>query len=354
MRLRPEMRLFASHRIRGAIRFGPWVVFGSPAIWINFFGGAARLVLRKAGATGPLVTDRPAAYAVATPWLPADFAFLRRVMPQSLQAIIADYIYCTPAFGCASAGVRKAIVMHDLFHSRSGGGADSVSVPTREGEIALLSEADTVFTIQQTEQDFVTQSVPNTDAILAPMPANPISAVQPGSDNEILFVGSNTAPNVVGLNWFLDHVWPRVLAARPQARLTVAGTVDRAFAGVAVPNVSMLGMVDDLEPLYSKSGLLISPLTFGSGLKIKLIEALAQGKAMVVTPVTLQGVEDLCRGSVIETDDPAVFAASVTGLLADVERRTALARQALDCADRNFSAARVHAELRAWGQAILG
>lgn len=354
MRLRPEMRLFASHRIRGAIRLGSWVVFGSPAIWIKFLAGAARLVLRKAGVTGPLVADRPAAYAVATPWLPADFAFLRRVMPRSLRAIIADYIYCTPAFGCAPAGAGRAIVMHDLFHSRSGGGADSVAVPTREREIALLGEADTVFTIQQAEQDFVTRFVPNTAAILVPMPAEPVSAAQPGADDEILFVGSNTAPNVVGLNWFLGHVWPRVLAAYPQARLTVAGTVDRAFAGVAVPSVSMLGMVDDLEPLYSKAGVVISPLTFGSGLKIKLIEALARGKAMVVTPVTLQGVEDLCAGSVIETDAPAVFADSVTGLLADADRRSALARQALDCAHRNFSAARVHAGLRAWAEAISG
>lgn len=354
MRLRPEMQLFARHRIRGAMKVGPWVVFGSLAIWLKFFAGAARLVLRKVGVTGPLVADRPAPYAVATPWLPADFAFLRHAMPQYVRAIIADYIYCTPAFGCVPAGVHKAVVMHDLFHSRSGGAADSVSVPTREREIALLGEADCVFTIQQAEQDFVNQSVPETDAILAPMPANPASAAQPGEDDEILFVGSNTAPNVVGLKWFLDHVWPSVLAERPQARLTVAGTVDRAFADVRVPNVSMMGMVDDLEPLYIRSGIVISPLTFGSGLKIKLIEAMARGKAMVVTPVTLQGVEHLCRGAVIETDDPAVFADGITGLLADIELRTELAEKALECADRNFSAAKVHADLRAWCHDIHG
>lgn len=354
MRLRPEMRIFASHRIRGALKIGPWVVFGSPAIWMKFFNGAARLVLRKAGFTGHLVSDRPAAYAVATPWLPTDFAYLRKVMPQAVRAIIADYIYCTTAFGRAPGGASKAIVMHDLFHSRSGGEADSVSVPTREREIELLGEADIVFAIQEAEQNFVIQSVPDTRAILVPMPANPVSAAQPGVDDEILFVGSNTAPNIVGLKWFLERVWPQVLAARPLARLTVAGTVGRAFAGVVMPNVSMLGMVDDLEPLYMKAGVVISPLTFGSGLKIKLIEAMARGKAMVVTPVTLQGVEDLCRGSVIETDDPVVFANSLAVLLADADRRNSLAVKALGCADRNFSATKVHAELRAWGQAILG
>lgn len=353
MRLRPEMKIFASHRIRGAITFGRWVVFQSPAIWMRFLDGAARLVLRKAGFAGRLATDRPAAYAVATPWLPADFAYLHNAMPRAVRAIVADYIYCTPAFGSAPAGTKKAIVMHDLFHARSGGGADSVTVPTREREIELLGAADTVFAIQEAEQNFVLQAVPDTEALLVPMPASPVSAAQPGAGDEILFVGSNTAPNVVGLKWFLEHVWPQVLAMRPQVRLTVAGTVDRAFAGATWPNVIMLGMVDDLEPLYSKSGVVISPLTFGSGLKIKLIEALARGKAMVVTSVTLQGVEDACRGAVIETDSPSVFAESVAGLLADADRRATLAGHALDCAVRNFSAARVHARLRSWGQAII-
>ena len=55
----------------------------------------------------------------------------------------------------------------------------------------------------------------------------------------------------------------------------------------------MLGRVDDLTPLYAGAAVAISPLRGGSGLKIKLIEALGQGKVIVATTTTLQGVTDI-------------------------------------------------------------
>ena len=97
--------------------------------------------------------------------------------------------------------------MHDLFSSRSGRFAavqasDSVATIDEADELALLSQADAVVAIQAREARFVSERLPRTHVILAPMAVAAIAEPQPGDDRTVLFVGSNTAPNVVGLLWF--------------------------------------------------------------------------------------------------------------------------------------------------------
>jgi succinoglycan biosynthesis protein ExoO len=244
--------------------------------------------------------------------------------------------------------------MHDLFHARNGEGQDSVATLKRDDEVRILSAADVVFAIQEEERRFVDTHVRSTRAVLVPMPAQVASDPSPGADDSVLFVGSNTAPNSVGLAWFLERVWPSVRLDRPNCVLNVAGTVNRAFEGRATEGVRFLGLVPDLSSLYSQAGVVISPLTFGSGLKIKLVEGLAAGKAMIVTSTTLQGVEPLCCEAVICTDDPQEFASSLVRACSDGEVRRSLACQALACATRHFSVIIAHEDLRQWAKNVAG
>lgn len=348
IRLRPEMRIFAGHRIRGARRIGDVFVFARPPVWMGALTGAAAQIARRLGLRSRWTVDRPRPYAVATPWEQDDLEFLASHLPAATEIALADYMFCTPAFAAVPEGTAKAIVMHDLFHARQGDGVDSVALVDRDEEIERLSRADAVIAIQEAERQFVRQFVPTARAILAPMPATLVDAPQPGADGHFLFVGSSTAPNVVGLQWFIAEVWPLVRRRMPEAILTVAGTVGRAFYAQDVEGIRFLGMVDDLAPLYREAGVVISPLTFGSGLKIKLVEGLAKGKAMVVTGVTLQGVEDLCMGALVRADDAGEFAQAMTRLGEDRTARSALAGYALQCARSHFSAEAAHAELRDW------
>lgn len=261
--------------------------------------------------------------------------------------VIADYAFQTPAFA-AYPGVPSAVIMHDLFHRRDGGGQDSVAVLTREQEAALLARADAAIAIQPAEAGFVRDHVPGVRPLLAPMAARPVAAPLPGADDRLLFVGSNTAPNVIGLQWFFDQVWPTIRRHRPDARLDIAGSVASAFPGGGPAGARFHGIVPRLAPLYAGAGVVISPLTFGSGLKIKLVEALAHGKAVIATSITLQGVEDICAGAVIRADDAAQFADAVVALVRGPDRRTALGASALDCARRHFSPEACHADFIAW------
>jgi glycosyltransferase involved in cell wall biosynthesis len=350
LKLGGDMDLFARHSVRGALRIGRTLVFLQPATWLAAFAGVVRKLARRVGVGGQWAADRPAPYSVATPWTRADHAYLARRMPREAAIVIADYVFCSPAFAAAPETARTAILMHDLFHAREGKGEDSVAILSRSQELALLSSADAVLAIQAEEQAFVAEHVPHSQAVLVPMPAEPRPSAQPGQDNRLLFVGSMTAPNVVGLRWFLDEVWPLIRGATPAAQLAVAGTVARAFAEPPA-GVSFLGLVPDLAAEYREAGVVISPLTFGSGLKIKLIEGLAEGKAMVATGITLQGVEGLCEGALLRADGARDFADAVIRLIGDPSQRQALGEAALAVVRENFAAMTAHRDLRAWIEA---
>ncbi|WP_372730620.1 glycosyltransferase [Novosphingobium sp.] len=355
IKLRPEMDVFASIRIRQSLQIEAWRITYSPGVWLRALHGAASRLAQKAGLASGWLAERKAPYAIATPWTLADRLYIAQFARGSrpLRAVLLDYFFQAEAIPYVmDPAVQSAIIMHDRFSARdeqfaAAGQKDSVAAIDQATEIAGLMQADAVIAIQKDEADFVRAHVPHTKPVLAPMSARIVKAPQPGAASEVLFVGSNTAPNVHGLHWFIEFVWPAVHAACPDAVLIVAGKVADAIT-VHRPGVRILGLVDDLAPLYANAGVVVSPLLQGSGLKIKLVEALAHGKAAVVTSVTLQGVADLLKGAVLLADEPEPFAQAVISLLQDDKARAELAVKAWDAASQNFGPKTAFAEFSQW------
>ena len=351
-RLRPEMAIFESIRIRSSWASGNWRIVRSPDIFINAFRGVVSRSLRKWGFEGRLAEERKAPYSIAAPWTNADLLYVARFGRGIARIIITDYIFQTEALPyLLDPDLTSATVMHDLFSARVGqfgdNAKDSVTAITVEAEIELLARADAVVAIQSAEATFVAEWLPGTQVVLAPMAVQAVSDARRGDAHKLLFVGSNTSPNVIGLRWFLDDVWPIVRQTDRQTRLQVAGTVAAAFD--AVPQgVDMLGLVPDLDPLYAEAGVVISPLLQGTGLKIKLVEAMANGKAIVATPTTLQGFEHFAGDSVLCANDAPSFAAAISRLQGDDGFREKLAARALAAAAVEFGPAKAFAEFRTW------
>lgn len=142
---------------------------------------------------------------------------------------------------------------------------------------------------------------------------------------DFAFVGLLSIPhNHDGLIWFLDEVWPLVLRGRPDARLTVIGRdapVDlceraRRSAG----SVELAGFVDDLDEVLGGSAALVSPLRFGSGVKIKTLEALARHLPVVSTTIGAEGIATQSGPGLRIADRPEEFAAALL-TMADPDER---------------------------------
>ena len=353
-RRKREMDVFESHRLRGAIRLGSWFVAVDPRIYAHGARGMIARAARRIGISSDWATERPAPYAVTAPWEKADLLYVARHARPRADRIIVDYAFQVEAIPYAvRPDAPTAIIMHDLFHARAdqfsaSGHRDSVATVNKQQECELLARADVVLAIQHREAAFVDEWVPTTRSLTVPMAVRPVAWPAVGEDGRLLFVGSNTAPNVTALQWLFEHVWPTVRRVYPEISLDIAGTVAWAFAAGGPEGTRFLGLVDDLAVAYRDAGVVISPLIHGSGLKVKLVEALAYGKAVVATSVTVEGVEAEVDNAIRLANEPADFAAAIVDLAMSAERRMRLATLALDAARRHFSAETCHASFRAW------
>lgn len=132
------------------------------------------------------------------------------------------------------------------------------------------------------------------------------------------FLGLLSLPhNDDGLRAFLGDVWPRVLAAQPDARLRVIGKDVRPGLAEAVArhgdSVTLEGFVPDLGDILSGVAAMVNPLRFGSGVKLKIIESLGRGVPIVSTTVGSDGVASGADQGVLVSDDHAEIAELLLG-----------------------------------------
>lgn len=157
-----------------------------------------------------------------------------------------------------------------------------------------------------------------------PFNAPPHPVAQAANSTTLLFVGALWyAPNRDGIDRFLARCWPTIRAARPDARLLLAGAAPQALrsAWEQHPGVSAPGFVDDLGEAYRDAALTIAPIFSGGGTNIKVLESLAYGRSCVTTPHCANVFEPgVLRGLELAGDD-AAFAQHCLALLADPERR---------------------------------
>lgn len=136
----------------------------------------------------------------------------------------------------------------------------------------------------------------------------------------VLFFGSFPhLPNRDALDFFVREVWPRVLAQRPRATLTVAGAEPppEVLALGGRDNIVALGEVDDPAPLYRRHRLLVAPLRAGSGTRLKILEAFASGLPVVSTTIGVEGIDAVPGEHLLVADDPGALAEAVVRVLDD-------------------------------------
>jgi glycosyltransferase involved in cell wall biosynthesis len=340
--------------VAGGIRLGRWLIRTDAAVWLSAIGAKIRAALnrltgrddpdllfwRKFWDSGPASRQELAVVRAAA----------QRVEPA---AVVANHFFMAAAFDLPELRrLPKILITHDVFFERTESFARAGLTPTyvptrRDQELAELSKADVLLAIQETEAASLRGLLPGREIMTVGVgfPIRP-PAREPDTGS-VLFVGSDNDANFDGLEWFLARIWPRVRARRPDARLRVCGDVANRLR-VPTEGVACVGRVPDLTPEYHAASLCVVPLRIGSGLKIKLVDALCHGCALVTTSVGAQGLERLSGTAFLETDDADAFARDCAAILRDPRRRTALSESALAAARDRFSDDAVYGPLRGW------
>lgn len=217
-----------------------------------------------------------------------------------------------------------------------------------EEERELLDRGDLVVAIQDRERETLQRLLPRKRVIKVGHAIE--TKPQPCLEPDVCFVGSKYWVNEVSLLTFLERAWPEVRARCPASCLEVVGGVGECPRIVAAARrdrrIVLRGVVGDTAAIYRGPAVIVCPLWIGSGLKIKLVEALAHGKAVVASPVAAQGLEEGANRAFVLAKEPEDFVQPVVELLKGDAARRAWERSALEFARGKFNQEAVWAEMQ--------
>jgi glycosyltransferase involved in cell wall biosynthesis len=172
------------------------------------------------------------------------------------------------------------------------------------------------------------------------------------TNQDLVFVGSmDWMPNVDGMRWFLDEVFPLIRAQRPECRLAIVGR-NPPPSLIAARNsyVTVTGTVPDVRPFLWQSAVSIVPLRVGGGTRLKIFEAMAAATPVVSTTIGAEGLPVRHGETVRIADSAEAFAAECLDVLADRPAREAMAAKALALIRAEYSWEQV---TRSFEQALL-
>jgi glycosyltransferase involved in cell wall biosynthesis len=208
----------------------------------------------------------------------------------------------------------------------------------RRHEARVCREVDAVVAVSDTDAALLRALAPSGHYTVLPngvdtaaFPYHPAAATA-GSDPDggvVLFTGTmDFRPNVDAVLWFVERILPRLRRARPRLRFQVVGKAPHPRLLAAArrhAGLEIVGAVPDMRPFLADATVYTVPMRMGSGVRLKVLEAMAAGVPVVSTTVGLEGIAATPDEHALLADEPAAFAAAIVRLLDDPAERARLA-----------------------------
>jgi glycosyltransferase involved in cell wall biosynthesis len=200
--------------------------------------------------------------------------------------------------------------------------------------------SDRVVAVSETDANALRRLVPGLNPTVVPngvdfghysSPVAPLDPDKGPGEWDLVFTGKmDFRPNVDAVLWFAREVLPLVHREAPQVRFWVVGKDPhpRLAPLDKDPAVELTGWVEDPRPYIAGAPVYVIPLRIGGGTRLKVLEAMAMGKAIVSTTLGCEGFELVPGQDLMLADRPDDFAGAVLALLRDPERRARLGRAA--------------------------
>ncbi len=201
----------------------------------------------------------------------------------------------------------------------------------RRLERGLVGSVDAITLVSQAEADLyrrvcgdgAVHAVGNgVDLEYFAPPANP-----PPPEPACVFVGAmDYRPNVEGVLWFAQHVWPQVHQRHPEAIFYVVGRRPTpAISRLAdQPGIVVTGTVPDVRPYLARAAVVVAPLQIARGMQNKVLEAMAMGRPVVAATEALTGLKATPGEHLLESDTARHWTDTIVSLLSDGKRSRCL------------------------------
>lgn len=278
------------------------------------------LIKRKAGFYTPAISDHITLFYQRQ--------FNKILRSNEYDFIYINYVTCysliknNPYVGSAI----KIIDTHDFFTSQFQRHKNfDIGNAFRE-EIRRLSLFDNIWTVSVEEHYVFSQFCNKKVSLVQTMlDKPPRDAILPFDEKEydIIYVASDIIHNKASASWFFSEVYPSL---SPILNICVIGKITDHLSDY--PNVRKIRFVDDLDTFYAKSRIAICPMLSGTGIKVKVVEALSFGLPVVCNPRGVDGLLNKVNNGCTVVENGAQFAIAIDALLKDRELYSRQSEQA--------------------------
>lgn len=201
-------------------------------------------------------------------------------------------------------------------------------------EANVCRRADRVVAVSEADREAILAVAP--DAIVTVVPNGVdldehTSYQGPTIPYDLVFTGKmDYRPNVDAALWLGREVWPLIHSQRPDTRLAIVGQRPhpRLEPLRKDANIVITGWVPDVRPYIAGATVFVAPLRVGGGTRLKLLQAMVMGAAVVATSLGAEGFAVRHGRELLLADTAQEFAQAVLGLLEDPERRAQLGQAA--------------------------
>ncbi len=216
----------------------------------------------------------------------------------------------------------------------------------KQFERAICLEADAVVAVSQQDAGAIASLDSNIKPIVIPngvdceyyVPSDGVCA-KPLAEVSVVFTGKmDFRPNVDACVWFAEEILPALRNEIPLAHVSFVGQKPspKVLALKNYKGIEVTGFVPDTRPYIADAAVFAAPLRMGSGTRLKVLEAMAMGKAIVSTSFGVSGIDCANGRDVLIADDAKEFARAITLLMRDRERARELGRNARKLAEEKY------------------
>lgn len=281
-------------------------------------------------------------------FISADFrqVLINVLKHQTVDLIIADGLFMAPYVDVirqhskAPLWLRQHNVEYRIWETLAG----QTTNPVKKWYISLLARRlkkfeqqaintfDAVVTLTTDDEAALRALGCNKPMLVAPvgMTFTPsVSQIQPQAFTVFHLGAMDWLPNQQAMEWFVKEVWPLVIKAVPQAIFYMAGkSMPEGFKQFQSKSIKVVGEVDDAAVFMLGKQIMIVPLFAGSGIRVKILEGMSLGKAIVSTTLGVQGIQAANGTHLLVADDVNSFAKAIIQLLTNTTEAESMGKKA--------------------------
>ena len=293
-----------------------------------------------------------------------DIRLIRLLTAEQFDVVLLESLFMTPYIPTVRRYSRARIVLrsHNLEHviqqRIAHGERNPLKRPYRQFlarqlqryEMEVLHKVDGVAAISPADAEHFTSHGTGTPVETIPFGVDPDAYPMGSGPLEkagFFHLGSmDWLPNEEGIRWLLREVWPSVIAQRPQARLHLAGNrMPADLLSASIPGVGIQGRVPDAVAYMQAHPVMVVPLFSAGGMRVKIIEGMAMGRAVISTTIGAEGIACTNGLDVLLADDAPTFVAQMVGLVDAAERARSIGHAAHELVVERYSEAAIASDL---------